>query len=361
MEVKNQANPLSLANQGTNQNVENNSSLNQTKKSLINNLGLDNTAYKLDLSSFDKENEFKSEFGYRVDEKGFFDERFNMAARLPSGYKMEINNIKSIKAMLSDKDLFHTLNSYFNLLSSINPSFKENSSLSHEEAKKLVAGFSSSDSLDTLYQNDAKLKHALSQNKNLLSMNLYNNITSFHFDKAFKSNANDKLIKPFLNTDGSIQKAGLLLNFIRHDLASKNAKTGDLDAKINDFKQMLKDDNKQFITKQNKPSMSFDLYLYINSMDKNKMNEDKLELAFKQYQDFAKQKNMDNFMNESVLWGDYLSDRTNFLDKIKQDFKPDESLIKIDENISNQNKRFIKQRHTELSMQKAIKAYISFI
>lgn len=326
-----------------------------------------NQAYELDLSAF-KEEGFASEFGFRIDESGFFDQRLNLAARLPSDYKIDLANLKAIKAKLpKEADLMHTLNSYFVSISSINEDFLRGGELNKEEISKLTAGFSSHEKLAKLYKTQDELELAKSTNKALAPLNLHNNITDFHFQNAQSHTAKDELLKPFIKEDGSVMKSGLYLNFIRNDLADKNKRADffkeplDLDKSIGNFKDFLAAKPEDFLDKSDF-NMSFDLYLYMNSVDKSKLDDDKLELLHTQYLSYKNTK-LDELKDKSQLYDEYILKTKEFLKNVHEDFKAniDEDLLaKVDASMIRANDRFIKQRTTEIKMNETIKAYMSF-
>lgn len=333
-------------------------------------LELKNSFYELDLKDVPKKQDFASEFGFRTDEKGFFDERFNMAARIPKSYKIDLANVRAISAQLDGGELMHTINSYFVSISSINSQFKENNVLQKGDISKLVAGFSSDTKLTKLYKDDESLQKALLQNKNLASLNLHNNITSFHFDKALSNSAKDPLLKPFIKSDGSIEGTGLLLNFIREDLSAKKAQAKffkeplNLDFSVQNFKEFIDKGSESFLEKNNSKSMSFDLFLYMNSVDKNTLDADKLDVLYDQYKGYKSRENMKEFMSESSIYTDYINEKKPELEGIRKDFLKDndeENLKKVDEDIKKGNEHYIKQKSTELRMEKAIKAYIASV
>ncbi|ECR2099949.1 hypothetical protein F0M95_08740, partial [Campylobacter jejuni] len=108
----------------------------------------------------------------------------------------------------------------------------------------------------------------------------------------------NEILKPYLTKNAEVSKSGLLMNFIYHDIKTQNEKefnffmkpaTLELSSHQN-LQKILKGetDIEDYIKKENEKKMSFDLYLYVNGVDKKTSTQDKLSVFFQQYINYQK-------------------------------------------------------------------------
>ncbi|MBK1964482.1 hypothetical protein, partial [Campylobacter novaezeelandiae] len=252
---------------------------------------------------------YPSEFGFRINEQGFFSEDLNRISRIPETYQIHIKSARSIaKEMVRQDenlnynqiDLPYILNSYYSSLKAVNQNFGENdnNSLSRDEISKLMQGFSTDNGnllgqVNRIYENQEVLNLTLDKNKNLNTLMLDNKIINFHFDKAINNTSSNDIIKPYLSKNSEVSKSGLLVNFIYQDIKSKNEEeinffmkpiSLDLNSHKNLYKILEgKESIEDYIKENNEKKMSFDLYLYVNGVDKNTISKEKLSVFFQQY------------------------------------------------------------------------------
>lgn len=237
---------------------------------------------------------YASEFGFRINEEGFFDKDLNKIANIPESYNINIKSVRSIAKELAKQDenlnynkidLPYLLNSYHSSLKSINSEFlqDDNAYLSRDLISKLSSGFSTDNGeflgqISRIYNNQEEIDLALSNITNLNTLMLDNKITNFHFDKAIENTSSNEILKPYLTKNAEVSKSGLLMNFIYHDIKTQNEKefnffmkpaTLELSSHQN-LRKILKGetDIEDYIKKENEKKMSFDLYLYVNGVDK---------------------------------------------------------------------------------------------
>lgn len=321
---------------------------------------------------------YNSEFGFRINEAGFFTKDLNKASALPLEYSLHIKSAQLIADEMikqdenlsySKLDLPKILNSYYNILKSVNSDFetKDNESLSRAKISSLVQAFSTEDTgLDSaiisLYDEKA-YNEVLAQNKFLKPLKLSNETTSFAFDSALIS-ADNTLIKNYLNKDGSITKSGLLANFIHKDLEARNRlfiepMKVDIKAHQNFYKLKKGELNiDEFIKESNKEQMSFDLYLYVNGVDKKTASDEQLNAFYIRYTNEAKKINLDDFMSSSSIFELYDTELKTQLAKMSENSNTsEEKLSQINEKINTLNENFSKHRKKQASIENIIKSY----
>lgn len=356
----------------------------------------ENKEMKLDLQEqnlnpldYISKNSYASEFGFRIDEKGFFDKDLNKSAYLPESYSLNIKSIRSIVKELikqdenltaSKVDLPYILNSYYNVLKSINSEFKEgnNTYLNRDYISNLKQGFSTENgdflgSINRIYENQNDLNENLYQNTFLNTHMLDNKIFSFHFDKSINNTSSNEVIKPYLSNTGAVTKSGLLLNFVYQDIKNKNEedfnffmKPVSLDLKAHqNFYNILngKQDVEDFIRQNNQEKMSFDLYLYVNGVDKKNVSRDKLSVFFQQYVNYEKSMNLKEFANSSSIFKIYLDEVKQDFTQWQKDYKRQSDDLELLDSINRErnysDKMFLEQRYKQAGINKIIKSYFS--
>ncbi|EOH3779863.1 hypothetical protein ACL6XS_001319, partial [Campylobacter jejuni] len=121
---------------------------------------------------------YASEFGFRINEEGFFDKDLNKIANIPESYDINIKSVRSIAKELAKQDenlnynkidLPYLLNSYHSSLKSINSEFlqDDNAYLSRDLISKLSSGFSTDNGefvgqISRIYNNQEEIDLALS-------------------------------------------------------------------------------------------------------------------------------------------------------------------------------------------------------
>ncbi len=345
---------------------------------------------ELDFSAFkESKSTYASEFGFRTDENGFFEKDLNQVANLPQSYEINIKSVRSIaKEFMKQEesinynkmDLPSMLNRYYSSLKSLNAEFQsqDNALLSRDAISKLTGGYSTSNgdflgAIHRIYQNNGEIEKAKEQNKGLNVLMLDNKIIDFGFDKALKNTSNNEVLKPYLTKDGAVFKSGLLMNFIYQDLKNKNEEefsffmkpvSLDLNAHKKFYELLDGGENlEDFLKQNNEQKMSFDLYLYVNGIDKNTTSKDKLSVFFQQYINYEKDLDLREFTNSSSIFELYTQ-------KIKQEFEA----IKEDYNTQNKDlqrmqeasfKRdvsidvFLNRRQRQMSLNKILNSYLN--
>ena len=330
---------------------------------------------------------YGSEFGFRTDSEGFFEQDFNMQAGLPFSYKINIKSIENIAKELlkQDEDLSikklditGLVNTYFNALKSIEKEFstQANEYLSRSEISRLNQGFSTesgefSDELMKIYESMKEMKELRSLNKNLNTLNLGIKIFDFGFEDAIYNNSNNELLKPYMNENGDISKSGLLMNFIHSNLSTENEanffiepiKLG-LDSHKNLRKMLEKESLFQaYIKDQNSSNMSFDLYLYVNGVNKQNTSKQKLENLYSQYLSKQRDVNIKDFVNSSSIFSLYTQLLNEDFSSLKNSLAntDKESLQSISADIKGLNEAFLRQREKQANFNRVIKSYLSIM
>lgn len=332
---------------------------------------------------------YASEFGFRIDERGFFDKELNQIANLPESYAINIKSIRGIAKELMKQeqsinynrmDLPYMLNRYYSSLKSLNAEFQtqENENLSRNIISGFTQGYSTNNGdflgeINRIYQNKEELDRAKTQNKNLNTLMLDNKIVDFGFDKALTNTSNNEILKPYLTREGAVSKSGLLVNFIYQDLKEKNEsqlqffmKPASLD--LNSHKKLYeildgKENVEDFLKENNEQRMSFDLYLYVNGVDKNTTSQDKLSVFFQQYINYEKDLDLREFTNSSSIFELYTQKIKQEFEEIKQDYKTqnydkerlEDANLKRDSSIEN----FLNRRQRQMGLNKILNAYLN--
>ncbi|EAK3365017.1 hypothetical protein BGG38_04755 [Campylobacter lari] len=350
----------------------------------------ENTNIKSDLldikgSNLDYKVTYASEFGFRINEQGFFEKDLNKTAALPLDYDINIKSIREISKQLikldenlnyNKIDLPRLLNTYHNTLKTINPQFQNNDNdfLSKTQISELNQGYSYTyeGKILKVYENAKSLQNAKETNKNLNTLMLDNKIGDFAFNASIENTASNPIIKPYLNHQGAVSKSGLLLNYIYHDLKEQNhQKTNfflspielDISSNVN-FQKLMRGQMsiQDYLSESNKEKMSFDLYLHINGVDKNNTSEDKLSVFFQQYINYQHSINMQEFANSSSIYSLYSEQISKDFEALKKEFNQNDSNIDL-EKINTQKElldtQFLENRKRQASINKILHSYLN--
>lgn len=327
---------------------------------------------------------FMSEFGFRINERGIFDKEFNKAANLPESYEINIKSVQSIAKVLANDessasklDMPELISRYFSTLRSVEGEFAsaDNASLSRGEIASLNQGFSTQSGefdgiINRIYADTAQLKQARIDNKNLNPLGLDNKIIDFSFNSAIKNTANNEFIKPYINKSGEVSKSGLLMNFIYENAKKPSMLFVDaLNLSFADhqkFYQMLDDENslKNFISEQNKGSMSFDFYLYTQGINKEAISDERLLAAYQQYLTSVKKANIDNFASQSSIYQLYTQILMGKFNTMQSDYdtqSKSEVLALANEMRTKSAEGFAQARQRQASRETIIKSYKSIM
>lgn len=330
---------------------------------------------------------YMSEFGFRINEQGIFDKELNKAANLPISYEINIKSIQSItKELLAQdtrvgqSDIPQLLNKYFSVLRAVESEFntEDNANLSRNEITKLSQGFSTKngsfeDQIIRVYNNASELKQAKIDNKNLNPLGLDNKITDFSFNTSITNTADNEFIKPYLTKDGAVSKAGLLMNFIYEDIkGTNNSNVLLVDAlSLNfishqDFYKMLDDENslRTFINQSNEENMSFDLYLYMNGINKQTISDKKLFAFYQQYLNREKNVNIKEFVNSSSIYQLYTQILLGQFNTIQKDYSTQndsQTLAIANEMRTKSLENFTTGRKRQADLNTIIKSYKSIM
>lgn len=331
---------------------------------------------------------YPSEFGFRINEQGFFSEDLNRISRIPERYQIHIKSARSIaKEMVRQDenlnynqiDLPYILNSYYSSLKAVNQNFGENdnNSLSRDEISKLMQGFSTDNGnllgqVNRIYENQEVLNLTLDKNKNLNTLMLDNKIINFHFDKAINNTSSNDIIKPYLSKNSEVSKSGLLVNFIYQDIKSKNEEeinffmkpiSLDLNSHKNLYKILEgKESIEDYIKENNEKKMSFDLYLYVNGVDKNTISKEKLSVFFQQYINYQKDMDLREFANSSSIFKIYTDSLVKEFDTLKQEYQNqnnNKNLSQINQEKTQSFNYFLKHRERQANLNKILYSYIN--
>ncbi|KGI56437.1 hypothetical protein [Campylobacter sp. MIT 97-5078] len=332
---------------------------------------------------------FASEFGFRTDEKGIFQKDLNHAANLPLSYEINIKSVQSIAKELIKQDenlsfnkidLPQLLNTYYSALKAVEPEFAkdDNAFLNRGEVAGLYQGFSTksgdfSSEITRLYKGENELNLALTHNKNLIPLNLENKIINFHFDSAINNTSQNELIKPYLSKESEVSKSGLLMNFIHKDIKSANKEVNFFIEPVNlslslhqNFYKILQSEGsfENYVQEQNKERMSFDLYLYVNGVNKQNTQSDKLNLLYQQYLNYQKDLNIEEFTRSSSIYSLYTQALNAEFKQIKQEASTQsnqEQLNQINQTRQNSLENFYTQRQKQASLNKIVRSYMSIM
>ena len=117
-----------------------------------------------------------------------------------------------------------------------------------------------------------------------------------------------------------------------------------------------------YINENNKEKMSFDLYLYINGVDKNTTSEDKLSVFFQQYINYQHSINMQEFANSSSIYELYIGQVDKYFQNLKNDFNTKSENIdleKINSQKENLDMQFLEHRKKQASINKILHSYLN--
>ncbi|MBZ7964716.1 MULTISPECIES: hypothetical protein [Campylobacter] len=381
----NSANPyqnLALSNP-----LNNNSALNLIKDREISNLKEDHHLEQLNYI-FNNVS-YASEFGFRTNEEGFFDKDLNKIANIPESYNIHIKSVRNIAKELTKQDenfnynkidLPYLLNSYYNSLKAINNEFMQddNANLSRSNISKLSAGFSTENGeflgkITRIYDNQEELNSALDKNTHLNTLMLDNKVISFHFDKTLNNTSSNEILKPYLTKNSEVSKSGLLMNFIYQDIKTQNEnefnffmKPVNLDISSRQNLQKLLDgkmDIEDYIKKNNEEKMSFDLYLYVNGVNKKTISKDKLSVFFQQYINYQKDMDLKEFANSSSIFQIYTDQIKNDFNDLKEEYKKQsQDVSRIDKANTMRSSsidHFLDRRQKQANLNKILNSYMS--
>lgn len=370
--------------QGSSSNL-NLSGLNEQNQTLALQLQDESESSALNLST----TSYASEFGFRIDEQGFFDKDLNKIANLPKSYDINIKSVRSIaKEFMKQEeninynkmDLPYMLNRYYSALKSLNAEFQtqDNENLNRSEIAKFVRGYSTNNGeflgeINRIYQNAEELEKAKAQNTGLNTLMLDNKIVDFGFDKALTNTSNNQILKPYLTREGEVSKSGLLMNFIYQDLKDKNEselqffmKPASLD--LSSHKNLYnilegKENIDDFLKQNNEQRMSFDLYLYVNGVDKNTTSQDKLSVFYQQYINYEKDLDLRDFTNSSSIFELYTQKIKQEFNEMREDYKTQSEDKQRIENANLERdssvEKFLNRRQRQMSLNKILNSYLN--
>ncbi|HFN3233466.1 TPA: hypothetical protein ACHDTM_001084 [Campylobacter coli] len=334
---------------------------------------------------------YASEFSFRIDEKGFFEKDLNKIANIPESYSINIKSVRNIAKELTRQDatlnynkidLPYLLNSYYSSLKSVNLEFSENdnANLSRDMISKFATGFSTENGeflgkISRIYNNQEELNSALNKTLSLNTLMLDNKITNFHFDRALNNTSSNEILKPYLTKNAEVSKSGLLMNFIYHDIKTQNDNelnffmkpaSLDLNAHTN-FQKILRGemDIKDYIKQQNEQKMSFDLYLYVNGVDKKTASQDKLSVFFQQYVNYQKDMDLREFANSSSIFQIYIDENHSEFNSLKEEYQSQNKDLEKLDNANNMRsssiENFLDRRQKQANLNKILNSYLSVL
>ncbi|ECR2443799.1 hypothetical protein [Campylobacter coli] len=334
---------------------------------------------------------YASEFGFRIDERGFFEKDLNKIANIPGSYNINIKSVRNIAKELTRQDatlnynkidLPYLLNSYYSSLKSVNLEFSENdnANLSRDMISKFATGFSTENGeflgkISRIYNNQEELNSTLNKTLSLNTLMLDNKITNFHFDRALNNTSSNEILKPYLTKNAEVSKSGLLMNFIYHDIKTQNdnelnffmkSASLDLNAHTN-FQKILRGemDIKDYIKQQNEQKMSFDLYLYVNGVDKKTASQDKLSVFFQQYVNYQKDMDLREFANSSSIFQIYIDENHSEFNSLKEEYQSQNKDLEKLDNANNMRsssiENFLDRRQKQANLNKILNSYLSVL
>ncbi|EGQ2315528.1 hypothetical protein I2610_000899 [Campylobacter coli] len=334
---------------------------------------------------------YASEFGFRIDERGFFEKDLNKIANIPGSYNINIKSVRNIAKELTRQDatlnynkidLPYLLNSYYSSLKSVNLEFSENdnANLSRDMISKFATGFSTENGeflgkISRIYNNQEELNSTLNKTLSLNTLMLDNKITNFHFDRALNNTSSNEILKPYLTKNAEVSKSGLLMNFIYHDIKTQNDNelnffmkpaSLDLNAHTN-FQKILREemDIKDYIKQQNEQKMSFDLYLYVNGVDKKTASQDKLSVFFQQYVNYQKDMDLREFANSSSIFQIYIDENHSEFNSLKEEYQSQNKDLEKLDNANNMRsssiENFLDRRQKQANLNKILNSYLSVL
>ncbi|EDJ8649626.1 hypothetical protein GFJ04_04845 [Campylobacter coli] len=334
---------------------------------------------------------YASEFSFRIDERGFFEKDLNKIANIPESYNINIKSVRNIAKELTRQDatlnynkidLPYLLNSYYSSLKSVNLEFSENdnANLSRDMISKFATGFSTENGeflgkISRIYNNQEELNSTLNKTLSLNTLMLDNKITNFHFDRALNNTSSNEILKPYLTKNAEVSKSGLLMNFIYHDIKTQNDNelnffmkpaSLDLNAHTN-FQKILRGemDIKDYIKQQNEQKMSFDLYLYVNGVDKKTASQDKLSVFFQQYVNYQKDMDLREFANSSSIFQIYIDENHSEFNSLKEEYQSQNKDLEKLDNANNMRsssiENFLDRRQKQANLNKILNSYLSVL
>ncbi len=334
---------------------------------------------------------YASEFDFRIDERGFFEKDLNKIANIPGSYNINIKSVRNIAKELTRQDatlnynkidLPYLLNSYYSSLKSVNLEFSENdnANLSRDMISKFATGFSTENGeflgkISRIYNNQEELNSTLNKTLSLNTLMLDNKITNFHFDRALNNTSSNEILKPYLTKNAEVSKSGLLMNFIYHDIKTQNDNelnffmkpaSLDLNAHTN-FQKILRGemDIKDYIKQQNEQKMSFDLYLYVNGVDKKTASQDKLSVFFQQYVNYQKDMDLREFANSSSIFQIYIDENHSEFNSLKEEYQSQNKDLEKLDNANNMRsssiENFLDRRQKQANLNKILNSYLSVL
>ncbi|XAK24585.1 hypothetical protein AAID94_03440 [Campylobacter coli] len=193
----------------------------------------------------DKSQAIDKILGYGVDKDGFFTSDFNEAVGLPQDYKIYTKDVESFVkfqesgeqflAMYSKIDIAKTFKNAYKVFSQLAPQ-TSNSSFSAEDLANIPFAFSMDKNYNVtkIYTKDEYENITLTADKINVSFNVWNGsyFENINSENIFNKNGDVNLYKNFYtNTDGSVDKGGVLMAFLNsqkfgatHDLLEGDTK-----------------------------------------------------------------------------------------------------------------------------------------
>ncbi|HEB9312711.1 TPA: hypothetical protein RZK23_000331 [Campylobacter coli] len=192
----------------------------------------------------DKSQAVNKVLGYGVDEYGFFTSDFNEAAGLPKDYKIYAKSAESF-VNFQESDFFHSTHYKVDIAKTIGNAYKvfsqlvpqtSNSSFSAEDLANIPFAFSMDKNYNVtkIYTKDEYENITLTADKINVSFNVWNGsyFENINSENIFNKNGDVNLYKNFYtNTDGSVDKGGVLMAFLNsqkfgatHDLLEGDTK-----------------------------------------------------------------------------------------------------------------------------------------
>lgn len=324
---------------------------------------------------------YPTEFGFRMNERGVLDSSFNRVANIPQSYEINVRSLQAISKELSTQgnqatqiDMPQLVNRYYSTLRAVESEFStaDNAFMSRAERDGLNQGFSTQtgefdSDISRVYAGRMQLNQAKIDNKNFNTLGLNNEIIDFGFDNVL---SNGDFIKPYLNQNGDISKSGLLMNFAYTDTKGSGTNLLFLDAmnlsfaSHQQFYEMMGDEGsfRSFINAQNTQTQSFDLYLYMNGVDKTKISDDKLLTLYQRYLGEAKSANMEQFMRTSSVYQLYTQALLGQFNQVQSDIavqSDGEAMGAANELRLKSLESFANSRKKQANLETIIKSYKS--
>lgn len=337
-------------------------------------LDVSTTSYEQDLYK-----SYRIEFGFEVNEQGILNKNFNRIANIPQSYDINVKSLQSLAKVsgVGASEMPSLVNRYYSTLSAVESEFStdDNAMLSRDEIMSLNQGFSTKSGefdseISRVYEGLNQLNQARLDNKRFNTLGLDNKIIDFNFNSTISNTANNEIIKPYINQNGDVSKAGLLMNFAYADTNASSSNFLFLDA-INlsfanhqQFYAMLGDERQfaSFLNAQNTAHQSFDLYLYMNGVDKDRISDDKLMTLYQRYLGESKFKNMQEFVSSSSIYQAYSQILLGQFNQISADVAAQsepEAMSAANEMRLKSIESFANSRKRQANLETIIKAYKS--